>query len=487
MASNSNKSRRYSPVGAPSSSVQDSTPLLRGIVSWIQRELQKIRVAFNTVHDHDVLIVEPAKPKDGMLRFAEGTPGWDPGLGRGPYWYDATAPQWVKMAGVGSSSGEANIGFDDLNDVTITSATNGELPTYNAVTGTWINNKRIVTEQVTLTVGVGKDYEDINDALKYAADSICFGSGSIKIVLDPGTHKVSGQAGYFTNNSFDGWQYYVFQNVSVWLIGSTTTKANHVVTIDGADTTFTGSEYPSVISMGAGAYITTQYITFDMSADSHPFSSNIWGIVAGWAGGILRSFFCDYKNGGLAAAAYDGSSMYISSGTISGFSWWALEPIRMGFMYLYNITFSGNAQDISAYDHGRVRLSSCTGYTPTTTTNELQPDGTLIMDGVGPITLSGFTLNDVTDVGITGVTDNELLAYDSGSGDWINQTHAEAGVSSVGHTHTIANITDLVLTTPADNELLAYDSTSGNVINQTPREAEIISEKDHWMLTVGGY
>jgi hypothetical protein len=39
-----------------------------------------------------------------------------------------------------------------------------------------------------------------------------------------------------------------------------------------------------------------------------------------------------------------------------------------------------------------------------------------------------------TDVVITSVADNEVLAYDSG-GNWINQTPAEAGLSAVGHTH----------------------------------------------------
>jgi len=41
-----------------------------------------------------------------------------------------------------------------------------------------------------------------------------------------------------------------------------------------------------------------------------------------------------------------------------------------------------------------------------------------------------YDLGDLDDVTITGVADNELLAYDSGSSKWINQTAAEAGISS---------------------------------------------------------
>jgi hypothetical protein len=53
-------------------------------------------------------------------------------------------------------------------------------------------------------------------------------------------------------------------------------------------------------------------------------------------------------------------------------------------------------------------------------------------------------LNDLADVVISGTpADNEVLAYDSGSGDWINQTAAEAGLSAPGHTHTESDVTDL--------------------------------------------
>lgn len=40
-------------------------------------------------------------------------------------------------------------------------------------------------------------------------------------------------------------------------------------------------------------------------------------------------------------------------------------------------------------------------------------------------------LGDLDDVTITSVADNELLAYDTTSGDWINQTPAEAGFATV--------------------------------------------------------
>lgn len=54
-----------------------------------------------------------------------------------------------------------------------------------------------------------------------------------------------------------------------------------------------------------------------------------------------------------------------------------------------------------------------------------------------------LTLASLIDVTITTPADNEVLAFDNGLSEWINQTHAEAGISSVGHTHVEADITDL--------------------------------------------
>lgn len=42
------------------------------------------------------------------------------------------------------------------------------------------------------------------------------------------------------------------------------------------------------------------------------------------------------------------------------------------------------------------------------------------------------TIGELTDVTITSVTDNELLAYDSTSSEWINQTASEAGLATSG-------------------------------------------------------
>jgi len=68
---------------------------------------------------------------------------------------------------------------------------------------------------------------------------------------------------------------------------------------------------------------------------------------------------------------------------------------------------------------------------------------TATISGIGGGGSGASTLNELTDVTITSVTDNEILSYDSGSGDWINQTAAELNLSETGHSHTESDISDL--------------------------------------------
>lgn len=50
-------------------------------------------------------------------------------------------------------------------------------------------------------------------------------------------------------------------------------------------------------------------------------------------------------------------------------------------------------------------------------------------------------ISELADVTITTPADNEVLAYDNTSGDWINQTAAEAGLAEATHTHDTSDIT----------------------------------------------
>lgn len=78
-------------------------------------------------------------------------------------------------------------------------------------------------------------------------------------------------------------------------------------------------------------------------------------------------------------------------------------------------------------------------------------------------TASVAALNDVGDVTITGTpADNEVVAYDTTSGEFINQTAAEAGLAATSHTHTESDISDLGTTVVLDSDIgstvQAYDA-----------------------------
>jgi hypothetical protein len=61
---------------------------------------------------------------------------------------------------------------------------------------------------------------------------------------------------------------------------------------------------------------------------------------------------------------------------------------------------------------------------------------------------AAITLADLSDVAITSVGDDELLQYDSASGEWINRTTAEIGLP-------------LISGTPADNQVAVFTGAQG--------------------------
>lgn len=103
------------------------------------------------------------------------------------------------------------------------------------------------------------------------------------------------------------------------------------------------------------------------------------------------------------------------------------------------------------------------------------------------------SLDDIDDVNVTGVTDGQVLTYDSATELWGpisvtgtgTVTSVDTGVGLTGGPITTSgtisldadlnDLTDTTITgTPADNELLAYDSGTSQWINQTADEAGIV-------------
>ena len=66
------------------------------IPRFLRQELEQIRQTISLVQDGqiDVTTVAPTKPRDGMIRRADGT-GWNPGAGAGVYCFYSAA--WNKL------------------------------------------------------------------------------------------------------------------------------------------------------------------------------------------------------------------------------------------------------------------------------------------------------------------------------------------------------------------------------------------------------
>lgn len=63
---------------------------------FLRDELRKISVAIQllALGHIDKTHVAPARPRDGDVRYADGT-NWNPGSGQGIYYYKASGPAWV--------------------------------------------------------------------------------------------------------------------------------------------------------------------------------------------------------------------------------------------------------------------------------------------------------------------------------------------------------------------------------------------------------
>ncbi len=64
------------------------------LTRFLKEELDKISLAFGGVNDLDTLFTPPLKPRDGMIRKADGV-NWNPGAGAGVYCYYAGV--WNKL------------------------------------------------------------------------------------------------------------------------------------------------------------------------------------------------------------------------------------------------------------------------------------------------------------------------------------------------------------------------------------------------------
>ena len=104
------------------------------------------------------------------------------------------------------------------------------------------------------------------------------------------------------------------------------------------------------------------------------------------------------------------------------------------------------------------------------------------------------TLLDTT-IGTTGA--GQILVWnetagDASTGGWVNLSLADAGISELGHDHTLTDFLDIVVTTVEDKQILRWDpegidSSTGAWVNSTLADADISSTSHgHDFSDLGG-
>jgi len=82
---------RYTPGPVP----LDTTKFSK----YLTDELRKISAAFGLGNEGRLVnkyVNPPNHPEDGQIVFADGN-SWDPGEGKGYYWFDSDTGNWNKM------------------------------------------------------------------------------------------------------------------------------------------------------------------------------------------------------------------------------------------------------------------------------------------------------------------------------------------------------------------------------------------------------
>ena len=139
------------------------------------------------------------------------------------------------------------------------------------------------------------------------------------------------------------------------------------------------------------------------------------------AANFHMSFYIDHS--GFAEGDYDTQDMETHGATSDPFMAFGIDTGPATW------TFGQQQVEIGLLKSHRIKFDTSGVYK---WVGPGQDDWELIEAGGGGATV----LNDLTDVVITGTpADNELLAWDTGTSKWVNQTSAEAELATAGHGH----------------------------------------------------
>ena len=90
MASPTENPNRYTPENPPA-----GEPTTSVVIEWAMRQFRLLSSLTDMLSEGQIeeTRVAPTKPRNGMIRLADGT-SWNPGAGRGVYWFDGNSATW---------------------------------------------------------------------------------------------------------------------------------------------------------------------------------------------------------------------------------------------------------------------------------------------------------------------------------------------------------------------------------------------------------
>ena len=373
-----------------------------------------------------------------------------------------------------------NESIGDLNDVTITSGTNGDLLQYNG--SAWVN------VDVDSIMGA-QNLDDLGDVTITAAASGDFlrysGSAWVDSTIQDGDIAESAVTQHEAALSITESQ---ISDFGTYQVTSEKGQANGYASLDGSGLV-PSSQLPSYVDdveeyaneasfPGTGE---TGKLYVDLSDNSvHRWSGSAYVNITDYSTPGHTHTVSDITDFGTGVTTELGNNQLEDLGDVTITTIASGEILKWnGTAWINNtlaeagISATGHthvAADVTDFDtevdnqiaaasiadlsdvgavgtSGQVYVSNGTSLVATTLTDSNISNFSTAVD-----TLIGATnLSELNDVTITSIGANELLQWNGSA--WINQTLAEIGISEDGHTHTAADVTDF--DTEVDNQIAA--------------------------------
>lgn len=237
-----------------------------------------------------------------------------------------------------------------------------------------------ITEPTTKTVGVGKDFETLHEALRWAEMLAFSHEGTLILSLDDGTHVLGG----------DGelqdweWAYYVFTNAKIRLLSASSNKANCIITQDPFDD---GDNWAAMFC-GYTTVLTFDSVTVDFAIGGYPYSEHT-DLHWCYSSSTTTIQSSTIKNVGYGLLSYSSSSAQTTN-TVFDNCEVGLSNYG-GFLSASNAIISNNNMGVEAsLSAGNYTTLNNPTFTSNTTDtniplNEIQYNGSYISDGTGAL------------------------------------------------------------------------------------------------------